>query len=258
MEVTGEIDDQTYVQFYSSKDCTPGTETASSEDECVIINVPDVDSYQSFQVLRDIVAPPIEPSITINARDVQSSPTTISTQNLDVSKQQTKTSVAQDAQATEYRQPVLYHGRKTRIDGSEYILHQVAAGSFSGVPIDQWDPKQHVEEHRNLAEILASKDMTRRQFQTPSMSPRPLNVFEERQIRLDPQCRVYQHCTRAMIATGIAVQALSDMGLDEITAYANAAGLKVWEVIKNPWVQQFTAGKAHPATDIDRAFASDD
>jgi hypothetical protein len=131
IQSTGAVDDLTTVQFYSSDDCTSGTEISRADAGCLTVDNGAIGAYKSFHV-------------------VSSNPLARRASTRLPPKQRRSHFRNTTLQEPHSSGPFLYHGMAASFDGIEYKWQQIHATGYIGILPHEWDDALHA---RNTTEM---------------------------------------------------------------------------------------------------------
>jgi hypothetical protein len=216
VESTGPVDDGTTVQFYSSNDCSPGTEISSADDGCISIDNALVGAYQSFRVIRTRIPTRREdlPKTSFHERRRDSSADLPAPSPPDVAEE-----------------PAAFHGMTASFDGVEYRWHQLAPGTFIGVLPDKWDDSIHV---MNNMDWLGQASNT-------SVTPR--EVLDDRDL-FQGLCQTTAQCIGRARAGAVTILDVAGPYFDRAQTVAKQSGRNLWAFLTSgPLYQQIVVSK---------------
>ncbi|OCT45416.1 hypothetical protein CLCR_06019 [Cladophialophora carrionii] len=215
IQSTGAVDDLTTVQFYSSDDCSLGSEISRADAGCLTVDNGAIGAYNSFQVISSNPLAPRAPT--------RRSP--------EQRRRHFRNTTVQEPQPST---PLLYHGMTATFDGIEYKWQQIHASGYIGVLPHRWDDALHT---RNTTEMA---------FQNNIDSG--ANYLEERNL-YEAACSTYMKCYSAVRVAG--ENSVATIGQFAGPYFASAgqaalsAGVSVNEFLNNnPFIAQLTAGGA--------------
>ncbi|KIW77450.1 hypothetical protein Z517_09896 [Fonsecaea pedrosoi CBS 271.37] len=212
---TGSVDDGTMVQFYSSNDCSPGTELSNADDGCISIDNALVGAYHSFRVIHTSVqtrreAPPLYMSFHKRRQDFNAASITP-----DTSKSSDRA-----------QEPAAFHGMMASFDGVEYRWHQLAPGTWVGILPEEWDDNIHVM--NNMGRLS--------QPTTTSITPR--EVLDDRDL-LQAICQTTATCLGKAKAGTVTVIDVAGPYFDKLRTVVQQSGRDAWEFLTSgPFFQQ--------------------
>lgn len=232
IQSTGAVDDDTFVQFYSSDNCQPGTETVGSPAACIAIEDSIIGAYGSFQVVDVVVAPPLTPDATITVTELATATPASGSLEKREMRHGRRQERAPDAVPTDSI-PLIYHGVEAHVDDVPFKWHQVYEGGFLAVPTEEWDDNIHMPEYRSLRELAIHAGVEHKHIRTRDVSPAPfspvpLSPLEERAL-FDSFCQAKQTCVQ--LANAISVGDVYEWIVDEAATYATAARKSVWAML---------------------------
>ncbi|KIW64763.1 hypothetical protein PV04_09673 [Phialophora macrospora] len=214
IQSSGAVDDLTTVQFYSSDDCSSGTEISRADVGCLTIDNGATGAYKSFQV-------------------VSSNPLARRASTRLPPKQRRRRFENTTTQESHSRAPLLYHGMTAAFDGIEYKWQQIHATGYIGILPHEWDDTLHT---RNTTTVTLDND------KHPDV-----NDLQERNLS-EAICSTYTVCTSAIIATGDSLATIGQFAAPYLASAGQAAlsaGVSVNTFLNNnPFIAQLTAGGA--------------
>ncbi|OAP59173.1 hypothetical protein AYL99_06471 [Fonsecaea erecta] len=214
IQSTGAVDDLTTVQFYSSDDCSSGTEISRADAGCLTVDIGAVGAYRSFQVVS---------SNPLASRS--------STRRSPEQRRHHFPNTTIDQHNTSG--PFLYHGMTASFDGIEYKWQQVHATGYIGILPHNWDDAVHT---RNTTELILE-----------NVHDATIKDLQERGL-LEAACSAYTTCYSAAQTVGNGVATIGQFASPYLTTAgqtALAAGVSVNTFLNNnPFIAQLTAGGA--------------
>lgn len=140
VQSTGPADDDTntIARFYSSNDCSDGTQIAEGNVGCIGIDGAGIGSFKSFKI--DYT--PLD-DLPIISGAISGAPVT-ETGSLVARSPQTKTRASSTPTGTQKPKPFT-HGDTTHFDGVPYRLQQIHEGGYIGIKSEEWDDNVHVK-----------------------------------------------------------------------------------------------------------------
>ncbi|KIX08685.1 uncharacterized protein Z518_03342 [Rhinocladiella mackenziei CBS 650.93] len=217
VQSTGPVDDFTTVQFYSSDDCTPGTEMTRANVGCLTVDQGVVGAYNSFQV------------VSTNSLAARSS-------KRRTLGQRRHTFPFPSAAAKTPSTPIVYHGMGISFEGIEYKLHQIHANGYIGILPNEWDDAIHVMNNAELVPDNLVRNLTIREV-------------DERDL-LEALCSTFATCIERASETGVAVKDVLNPYVEKTGTTAKAVGKAIFDFLKSPFFTQVaveTAGGLVPA-----------
>ncbi|EXJ56153.1 hypothetical protein A1O7_09084 [Cladophialophora yegresii CBS 114405] len=214
IQSTGAVDDLTTVQFYSSDDCSPGTEITRADDGCVTVDNGAVGAYNSFQVIS---------SNPLGSRAPTRRPPA----------QRRRHFQNTTFQEPHPSSPILYHGMIATFDGIEYKWQQIHATGYIGILPHTWDDVLHA---RNTTEMS-----------TDNGGDSEAKDLEERNLS-EALCSTFTTCKSAIRVTGNGVATVGQFAGPYFASAGQAAlkaGVSVNDFLNNnPFIAQLAAGGA--------------
>jgi hypothetical protein len=213
IQSTGAVDDLTTVQFYSSDDCSLGTEISRADAGCLTVDNGATGAYKSFHV-------------------VSSNPLARRASTRLPPKQRRNHFRNTTTQDPNPRAPLLYHGMTAAFDGVEYKWQQIHATGYIGILPHKWDEALHA---RNTTTMSLGND---RHSEAKDLEERNLS---------EAVCSTYTVCTSAILATGNSVATIGQFAGPYLASAGQAAlsaGVSVNTFLNNnPFIAQLTAGE---------------
>jgi hypothetical protein len=234
VQSTGPADDDTntIARFYSSTDCSEGTQISEGNVGCVGVAGGGFGSYQSFKIdytpLDDL---PILP-------DAFSVTSTITASGTAIEARAVQTATLPAITPTVSPEPAPFiHGEMSYHKGVPYRWQQVHASGFMGIDPDEWDDAVHIQNllpPPPLADYVASHNLSAR----ASLEDRSLNEF----------CQIAGTCTNRLIGgASLGAQALAGSVAaywTQVDALARAKGVKISDFMgKHPFYQDIVSSK---------------
>jgi hypothetical protein len=211
VESTGPVDDSTTVQFYSSDDCTPGTEISQGNGGCLTVDQDVVGAYKSFQVVA---------SNSLASRlSKRRSP----------DQRRRPFRLRSAAEATPPA-PNIYHGMDISFDGTEYKLLQIYANGYIGIIPDEWDDAIHTMNGAELFPEELVQNLTTREV-------------DERDL-VEALCNTFTTCTSRLGAGTVRIGDAVGPFFNSVVTAARAHGKMAVDFLKSPFFAQVAVGKS--------------
>ena len=216
IQSTGAVDNDSCVAtFYSSDDCTAGTEIAEGNEGCIGIDGELVGAYQSFNVIPDTPQPVVSPPKR--------------------SRRGRRDRLEKACETGVLGSLLIAHGQTGTFEGIDFRWHQIHSLGFVGISPDQWDDDVHV---KNAGEL------PRRSAPTT-----PAPGHKERDF-VYAICQTAASCTQAAVAGGITVFDAGNEYLDCAAQAAQQAGIDVGDFLdRHPYITGITVCKLEPPSD---------
>jgi len=206
------------VRFYSSNDCTSGSEMAESDEGCIGIDGEIATEYLSFNVVKE--------KIPISPRD----PPPVA-----LSKREQRMHAERARSVNASGSVSLVHGQSATFAGTAYRWQQIHVGGFVGINPDEWDDDIHVQSDAELPELPANSSLHHDTIGTS---------LDERNF-LNAVCQTTVSCSKAVAKGGVAVADAITPYFAKVVAAAAAASNAGDEFLKkHPFVALCTIGKS--------------
>ena len=194
VESTGNVDDLTSVQFYTSDDCSSGTELSEADTGCITIADGFIGPYKSWRVMEDNIFQ------TKSRRKRQI-------------RRQLAGNLGPSYNATpKPTQPASPHGQLAPFDGIQYRWQQISSDGFIGILPSEWNDEVHIQNTTVLPDLPSSYDPM-------FLRARELNQGLDERALLQGLCDVRDTCNKGL-------NGASTMVKDAAAPYFSAA-LKV-------------------------------
>ncbi|OAL40232.1 hypothetical protein AYO20_00652 [Fonsecaea nubica] len=206
VESTGSVDDFTTVQFYTSDDCTPGTEVSQADVGCLTVDQAVVGAYKSFQVIHSS-------PLASNSASRRRSPI----------NRRYPFPLASTTE-TVPPPPTIYHGMELSFDGTSYKLHQIHANGYIGILPDEWDDAIHTMNNAELVPYGLFPNITGREV-------------DQRDL-VSSLCETFATCVSAAAEHAVSLRDALVPYFNRVRTAAQARGQTAFEFLKGPFFQQ--------------------
>lgn len=221
---TGKVDDAYIVKFYDTADCSPGSDVAMANVDCLTVDSVTVQGYKSFNVVLN--------SIDTPTKKRPRAPTG----EMGFAKRELIET-----------QPSFTHGQLAHFHGTEYRWRQVTADSWIGILPHEWNDTVHTQ---NTEVLEIDPDVAERLdliFARHSSALAERGLLDERAF-LDGVCQTTQACLGMVGTGGLAVAAGLQQWFGNAWTVALAKGAKLNDILNaNPFVSQLIIRKSVPS-----------
>lgn len=197
------------VVFYSSSDCSPGTEIGQGNEGCIEVDGKLVGAYRSFDVIQ-------LPKLMAPAKAIR----------------ERRPRIFERAPEPEVASYVsIEHGQYGSFNSINYRWQQIGTNSFVGILLEEWNNNVHVQipvDPPTLRTHLGPANIT--------------NSLEERNL-FSGVCQVAVTCAQAARAGGVAVADVAGPYFNQAKVFATQRDTQVMDFLQKPFFTQVTASK---------------